>query len=450
MSELNIRNIRSHNIQVIEKLEVNQRLKVDKAGRLKVAEGFSKLVGSIIKNIPQEAEQATVDLAKIKFEKIEFGTDEYINFQKRLSTLHIVSQGKQEEIAFIWYDRRFQNLVESGVEARVAEAIVTAEICEDHSISEASKAPLLPEATQGGTSGSYFLKNRGGKKIGVFKPQDEEIFMPNNPRGRNAQYFEERLGPRSGHIQGTSFLKEIAAYSIAKDLFDHVPLTTKIEIPFRKMPESASVIRKMGSFQAFAEGEPIEGLITEQIRDMPIKEVQKMALFDLMVGNSDRNMGNALYDSSEEVLTPIDHGLVFLDSLDWMGGYPVSELSCQWVVWPQVRQPLEEELATSFSDYNLNLEKKCQDLGELEISEGSIREHKIRIIFLKEALAKDLTLAKIAQLCTQTEEESARPTFLEAIVREIMYSLLEEDQVSNEEEFFKRFTEITKQKLQGL
>jgi len=442
MSELNIR---LHNIQVIANLEVNERLQVDKKGRLKVATGLSKLVGSIIKNIPKETEQATVDLAKRDFEKIEFGTDEYINFQKRLSALHIVSQGKQEEIAFIWYDRRFQNLVESGVKDRVAEAIVTAEICEDKSISEASKAPLLPEATEGGTSGSYFLKNRAGKKIGVFKPQDEEIFMPNNPRGHEAKYFEERLGPRSGHIQGTSFLKEIAAYSIAKGLFDHVPLTTKLEIPFRQKPNSDSVIHKRGSFQAFAEGEPIEVLKTEQIRDMPVKEVQKMALFDLMVGNSDRNMGNALYDSNEGVLTPIDHGLVFLDSLDWMGGFPISELNCQWVVWPQVRVPLDSELRESFLNYDL--EKKCQDLGALEISEGSIREHKIRIIFLREALAKDLTLAKIAQLCTQTEEDSDRPNFLEAIVREVMYSLLDEDLASDEEEFFRRFIEIIKQKL---
>ena len=40
-----------------------------------------------------------------------------------------------------------------------------------------------PELTFGGTSGTYLLKSANDEKVAIFKPIDEEVFAPNNPRG---------------------------------------------------------------------------------------------------------------------------------------------------------------------------------------------------------------------------------------------------------------------------
>ena len=44
------------------------------------------------------------------------------------------------------------------------------------------------EITFEGTSGTYFLKNSNGKKIAIFKPIDEEVNAPNNPRGHQGDF----------------------------------------------------------------------------------------------------------------------------------------------------------------------------------------------------------------------------------------------------------------------
>ena len=48
-----------------------------------------------------------------------------------------------------------------------------------------------------GTSGSYFLESTQRKKVGIFKPFDEEAFAPKNPKG-----YHGRLGQ-------VNFLKNI-------------------------------------------------------------------------------------------------------------------------------------------------------------------------------------------------------------------------------------------------
>ena len=41
---------------------------------------------------------------------------------------------------------------------------------------EAVQAGINPELTPEGASGSYFVKNKNGKTIGVFKPRSEEMY----------------------------------------------------------------------------------------------------------------------------------------------------------------------------------------------------------------------------------------------------------------------------------
>lgn len=62
------------------------------------------------------------------------------------------------------------------------------------------------------------------------------------------------------------------------------------------------------------------------------EEVQKIALLDIRLANTDRNASNILAgrgSDGEWVLTPIDHGGCLPDSLE--------DISLEWAAWPQVR-----------------------------------------------------------------------------------------------------------------
>jgi hypothetical protein len=39
------------------------------------------------------------------------------------------------------------------------------------------------ELCEEGVGGTYFMKNKKGRRIAIFKPQDEEPFHVNNPKG---------------------------------------------------------------------------------------------------------------------------------------------------------------------------------------------------------------------------------------------------------------------------
>lgn len=43
---------------------------------------------------------------------------------------------------------------------------------------------LVPSLAMEGTGGTYFMPDCRGKHVACFKPQDEEPFSVNNPRGQ--------------------------------------------------------------------------------------------------------------------------------------------------------------------------------------------------------------------------------------------------------------------------
>ncbi len=76
-------------------------------------------------------------------------------------------------------------------------------------------APLLCEEGVGGT---YFMHDHQRRKVGVFKPQDEEPYNINNPKG-----FRPRLGSDAGYkegiLVGEASIRECIAYVVR--LTDH-------------------------------------------------------------------------------------------------------------------------------------------------------------------------------------------------------------------------------------
>lgn len=336
-----------------------------------------------------------------------------------------------------FYEDRYQALISSGFDPVIAEATTTIEMSQDTKILQAERDKISPIPTSGGTSGSYFIRDRKGQKIGVFKPSDEEVFMPNNPRGKSCQYdpkLPRRFGPRSGHIQGTSWKKEINAHRIGRPL--DVPFTSQMKVPFPKTPGSIELVEKTGSFQQFVRGTPVEEMTFRQIKDIPIKEVQKVAILDLILGNSDRNTGNLLYNSESQKLYPIDHGLTMLDSLV---SENYSETNCEWINFPQASQPIEPEVRKFIIELNdkIIVEEMTRDNM---LSQTEALELKVRIIFVKECINRGLDLSKIAQLCSR-ENDNSSGTLLEiACKRAEMDVSLEGDMpITNETRYIELF-----------
>jgi len=67
-----------------------------------------------------------------------------------------------------------------------------------------------PELCEEGVNGTYFMKDKTGKNIAVFKPQDEEGNSENNPKSNNPHQSKNGL-PSSGIICGEGTLREVAA-----------------------------------------------------------------------------------------------------------------------------------------------------------------------------------------------------------------------------------------------
>ena len=395
------------NFRFIDHTVGKQAVELDKQGHLRVA-GFVK---SFFQKRDPQLDKIAIEYARAKFASREFvhenGPQNYEKLMGHLAELGLISDANKNQITKEWYETRTKDLIDSGWQKEFAEAIVAFEKVEDPNISLAEKAAIGLRPTGVGTTGSYFLD-----KIGVYKPQDEEWGMPNNksdPYQYNPQYAADmqmrKNAPRRGYIQGTGYLRERSAHTIGGRF--GAPPTAIIEVPFKGAAKNATL--KKGSFQLFVKGGPIALMTDEQKKAIPVKEMQRIALLDLLIGNSDRNQGNLFYDPQTGKLGPIDHALAFLDSLDPYGEIGYSEIACEWLVFPQTDQPLDPDLLKEMLGLDLDIEsQKLRDDGH---GEGAIREFRLRNQFVKIALQHGLTLYQIALL-------QVNPTFLDNMVNE--------------------------------
>ncbi len=204
-----------------------------------------------------------------------------------------------------------------------------------------------------GSGGTYFLKSGGdrrGTNVAVFKPEDEEPFAPENPRG-----FQGRLGQgglRAGILSGEAAVREAAAYRLDVRTGGkfRVPVSVMVELvcqPQASRAHSAKqYVRKQGSLQRFVKHDDTASDVSHSlfsVRDVQtrahahacgraharartrarthahacaqVHDVHRIVILDLHVVNTDRNVENILChypngrrDSGVASLTPIDHG----------------------------------------------------------------------------------------------------------------------------------------------
>lgn len=414
--------IENANARFLQGLTGRETVGVDNEGRLYTASGMRSVgvaFGKLFKSA-QEGINETVNrsLKACLREKTSQWQQEHPSVQTirtfydsligKLSRAGILSDANKELLLRDKYDQIHNALVAGGRAPFVAESMVTIEMNQDPLVPESMKQVIRPELTRSGVNGTYIVKNRKGENIGIFKPSDEEVNMPNSPRVKasDADAYDKtnpkRLGAYHGHVQGTGWIKEIGAYLIAKRSgIADVPVTVKMTVPFPERHGSPRLIEKEGSLQKFIPGEVLESRKHDEIMKIPAQEIHKIVLFDLLIGNADRNLGNCFIkgNGSESHLSAIDHGFSLLDSLTL--DKPMSETNCHLAALPQLKEACSKELIEGVlsltNDEIMSIVESLRRQG-VPFSSACLKELKMRAMLLQVALNDGYTLAQIAPM----------------------------------------------------
>ncbi|KAL5110355.1 Phosphatidylinositol 4-kinase type 2-beta [Taenia crassiceps] len=222
---------------------------------------------------------------------------------------------------------------------------------------EAINCSVFPERIYRGSSGSYFVKSRDGKKIAVFKPKDEEPYGKLNPKW--TKWMHKLCCPcffgRSCLVPNQGYLSEVAASLVDEKLGLNIVPTTKVvklaskTFNYRAAVRAASKTKqrvadrfpdlgrhfhrlglppKVGSFQLFASGCQDAYYWLNRFDADPLPEeaqaslqhqFERLVVLDYIIRNTDRGNDNWLirYElpevpapppESEAVAKLIDHG----------------------------------------------------------------------------------------------------------------------------------------------
>jgi hypothetical protein len=302
-----------------------------------------------------------------------------------------------------------------------------------------------PQLCEEGVNGTYFLQNKNGSSIAVFKPEDEEGNSDSNPKKEfsddlagcnagedsisqnisadsDAEGSPSSLSPlvlQHGVYPGEQATREVAAYLLDREHFYGVPSTGLVEVaytgftsgqPLVHSPEAGRshlMRKKVGSLQAFVENDGSAEDVG--FNAFPTKEVHKIGVLDVQIINTDRHEANILYKKNKDNsrrLIPIDHGYSLPHTLDaaWFG----------WLTWPQAKQPFDDEVREYIQ--RIDIEKDAKMLEKLGISADSVRNMKVSTTLLKKAAANNLNLYDIgALLCRVTGQNE--PSEIELLVK---------------------------------
>lgn len=263
---------------------------------------------------------------------------------------------------------------------------------------EALKKGLTPVLITQGLSGAYWMRGTDRKIVGLFKPFDEEIHAPNNPVG---PYYRGAMGlrkTRRGCRVGESAHHEVAAFIVDEFFgFGIVPRTYYAQFTHRifflsredRLTMRSAIKTKIGSFQEFVEGfASVDKLSREERESIPLDEFQLLVVLDVIIGNTDRNIGNILF--GDEKIAAIDHGLCFPDTNDYFSYW-------YWSFFEQGERPLFKPIRDllnhfPFEGLEQRLKKKCF------ISLNSLHRMRERVALFTEAINLGLAPAQLQDL----------------------------------------------------
>ncbi|KJE96797.1 hypothetical protein CAOG_09035 [Capsaspora owczarzaki ATCC 30864] len=254
-------------------------------------------------------------------------------------------------------------------------------------VEDAFHAGIHPQRIAQGSSGSYFVRNRQGKIIGVFKPKNEEPYGKLNPKW--TKWFHKVFLPccfgRSCLIPNQGYMSEAGASLIDRKLgLNVVPPTRVVMLASpsfyypgwrRKASKLKPLPPKVGSFQLFVNGykDAIVYLTRFERESMPIStrlefqhQFERLVILDYLIRNTDRGNDNWLIRYDEKIdeeasdspdseawgvvkeptitIAAIDNGLAFpIKHPDSWRAYPY-----HWAWLPYAKVPFSDESRDAF------------------------------------------------------------------------------------------------------
>eukprot|EP00249_Psilotum_nudum_P022143 c28391_g1_i4 orf=308-2071(+) len=300
-----------------------------------------------------------------------------------------------------------------------------------------------PVLSSDGSGGAYFMQDKHGDIVGVFKPMDEEPMAINNPRGLPLSTTGEGL--KRGTKVGEGALREVAAYILdgLREFkgnehwgFACVPPTMMVRCSHKAF-HGPKIQEKMGSLQLYIHS-------FGNCEDMgpasfPVEEVHKICVLDIRLANTDRNGGNILVCKQGEpphfTLVPIDHGYCLPDKFE--------DCTFEWLYWPQAQIPFQP--ATLEYIYSLDVEKDIALLRNhgWELTKECARVFRVATMLLKKGAAAGLTPYEIASMmCREFLNEKST---IEKMLEEAEESALP---ASSEKAFMETLSEVMDQYIQ--
>ena len=297
------------------------------------------------------------------------------------------------------------------------------------------------------TGGVYFMRGVSGRKLAVFKPQDEEQGMPNNTKGYEGS---GELGLRPFYKPGYGCMREVAAYLMDVDNYCSVPPTSLVHFqhPILNYPgrggRMGHPFPKVGSLQKFIHAfDSFEDIGISVLSDL---EVQKIALLDLRLLNCDRNASNILAihkdfyreeilnvkgsktsgsGSGEEefdfgfddvvpvkaaegsngdmyALVPIDHGYCMPPKL------LINEIDWSWFYYPQINRPVHQEIKNYIEKIDIETTLKTV-ISHVKLSEDCIFLARISHQLVIDGIKAGLNLHEIAMIVARIQEDNPSP-----------------------------------------
>lgn len=245
------------------------------------------------------------------------------------------------------------------------------------------------ELCQEGVGGTYFVfDNASRKRIGVFKPTDEEPGALNNPKNK---LMDQPLLPPGGGAA-----REVAAYLLDHKGFARVPETSFLnDVQHSKWKNSnGSLVSKSGSIQSFVENAVDTSSLGASL--FLVDDVHSIGILDVRLFNMDRNSENMLAvpcgnGNKQYRLVPIDHSYVLPNKLD--------NAYFEWFSWKQAKVPFSAETLKYIADIDIDQDAKL--LASIGIAEDCIRTMKLSTTVLKKGAAAGLTLFNIAALVSR-------------------------------------------------
>ncbi|OEL14092.1 Phosphatidylinositol 4-kinase gamma 7 [Dichanthelium oligosanthes] len=313
-------------------------------------------------------------------------------------------------------------------------------------VARAIRKGVDPVPVNSGLGGAYYFRNSKGENAAIVKPNDEEPFAPNNPKGFIGKSLGQPGLKRSVRVGETGF-REVAAYLLDHDNSANVPPTVLVKISHTVFHMNEGVncasknvaedgiqaVSKIASFQQFI---PHDFDASDHgTSSFPVSAVHRIGILDIRIFNTDRHAGNLLVRKQTGVgkfgnqteLIPIDHGLCLPECLE--------DPYFEWIHWPQASVPFSEDEL----EYIANLDP-VKDADMLRMELPMIREACLRVlilstIFLKEATAFGLCLAEIGEMMSRefTGMED-QPSELELVCMEARRLATEQEDSSTEQD----------------